>query len=143
MPATGPAAFPKPKQPPPAPKSAKNFASSVLKPADGSDPVEPRSEGRSYASRIPDLCMSLGFPAPVYVMEGHKDFPSMYSGYAHFGGDPRVSGKIGEFFNVYGKKKAKEQCAAEVVSFMESVRAQRIELDERAKAAEEDNEDDM
>lgn len=124
MPAVG-AKFPKPR----ATQSPTTTNLTVDSPALGStSPIS--SGGPTAASRVPDLCHSLGLPTPSYVLESNPEFPSIYSGYAHFSGDPRVSGKLGEFTNIFGRKNAKEACAIEVVGFLESMRDQRAALDD-------------
>jgi hypothetical protein len=80
--------------------------------------------GPSYASQVPDLCISMGITPPSYVIEPIVELGSIYCGYAQFIGEPRISGKIGEFTNVFGKKNAKEACAKEVVSFLRDLRDQ-------------------
>ena len=84
--------------------------------------------GASVGQQVAELATRLGFCPPTYVITPHQEFSSVYSGYAHFDGDPRVSGKVGEFVEIYGRKRAKEACAKEVLTFLESMAAQRAGL---------------
>jgi hypothetical protein len=52
------------------------------------------------------------------VIERSSTFSAFYSGYAHFGADPRAGDKVGEFHDVYGRKKAKEECTKRVLQFL-------------------------
>jgi len=51
----------------------------------------------------------------------HTDFHAIYSGYAVFENSTVVMGHVGEFSNVYGKKKAREACAEMVLGFLEGI----------------------
>lgn len=50
----------------------------------------------------------------------------IYHGYADFGSDPWIVGKVGEFRDIYGKKKAKEVCAKIVWLFLKDIERQRV-----------------
>jgi hypothetical protein len=63
---------------------------------------------------------------PSYVITPHTDFPAMYSGYAVFERGPVAMGRVGEFWNVYGKKRAREACAQRVLGFLEGVARDRV-----------------
>ena len=91
----------------------------------------------SYACQIPDLCSRLGFNAPSYEITKDSEITSFWSGYAHFVGDPRIEGKVGEAKSVFGKSNAKEQIAMEVLSFLRDIERQRREKEN--KEAEEDD----
>ncbi|KAM3070265.1 hypothetical protein ACMFMG_010101 [Clarireedia jacksonii] len=52
---------------------------------------------------------------------------SIYHGWADFGVDARIDGKVGEFRDVYGKKNAKEVCARMVLSFLRDIERLRLE----------------
>lgn len=58
-------------------------------------------------------------------------------GYADFGGDPRIDGKVGEVKNVHGKKNAKDEIARRVFSFLKDIERQRLAAHEH-----EDEEED-
>jgi hypothetical protein len=82
----------------------------------------------SNAARVADMCKTLGFSPPTYEIKPHPDALAMYSGYAHFGGDPRIQGQKGEFRNVRGRKNAKEKCAEGVLEYLEAIRRSRLEM---------------
>jgi hypothetical protein len=75
----------------------------------------------STAARVPELCQKLNFPIPTYMLNPHPQSPALWSGYAHFNGDPRLPAKLGEFDFTYGKKKAKDACALLVLEYLEGV----------------------
>jgi hypothetical protein len=81
----------------------------------------------SIAAQVPPLCISLGFSPPAYNMTKVEGSTSIYDIYAHFPGDMRITERIGEFKNVYGKKNAKEMCAREVLAYMRNFGRQRAE----------------
>lgn len=80
----------------------------------------------TFARQVADLSTYIGLNQPSYVVEAVSLGSSIYSGYAHFNDDPRITGKIGEFRNVFGRKAAKEQCAREVLIVLEGIRDQRL-----------------
>ena len=91
----------------------------------------PKARGAvTFAGQVPELCTRLGFSIPTYEIVKVSEEASFYSGYAHFNGDPRIDGKVGEFRNVYGKKQAKERCAEEVLLFLKDIERQTIEAKE-------------
>ncbi|KAF4627848.1 hypothetical protein G7Y89_g10307 [Cudoniella acicularis] len=129
-------------------KLAKHFASKKAidyliennyMPSDGSvkfrkAPVEPVSakgasfKSPTFASQVPDLCAKLGFDVPTYeITRSSPNGTSMYDGYAHFGGDPRIVGRVGEFKDVYGQRKLKEMIAEELVTFLKNIEKHRRE----------------
>jgi len=130
MPADGTVRFPKPVA---APQAAKIIGPQITNAA----PNPPRAKGESFAGQVPALCMKLGFSPPKYEIERVSTLTPLYSGYAHFPGDPRIEeGKIGEVRDVHGQKNAKEQIAVEVVTFLKSIEAQRenaFEEDDRKR----------
>lgn len=124
MPADGSVSFPKPRpqQQRPTPKAS---------PATGSAPFPapgcPDDDGRpSYGQRVAEMCIKLAMSPPSYVITPHTDFLAIYSGYAVFENSPVVMGKVGEFWNVYGKKRAREACAEKVLEFLEGVPRDRV-----------------
>ena len=92
---------------------------------------------------VPSLCERLGFQHPSYELTKVTENASLYSGYAHFGGDPRIDGPVGEVTAVYGQKNAKEAIAEELVRFLRSIekhRLEQLEVDERKRKREEGEE---
>ncbi|KHJ31488.1 putative adenosine rna-specific isoform adar-a variant [Erysiphe necator] len=94
--------------------------------ADGSAHFSSLSK-ESIASKVPDLCRRLGLNTPRYVIEPIVPSSPMYSGYADFGGDPRIKGFIGQVTGFYGKKNAKDHVAREVVTFLTQLLEERNE----------------
>lgn len=82
------------------------------------------SKSTSFAGRIPDLCMRLGFMPPKYEITKVSDDAPLYSGYAHFNGDPRIEGKIGEVESIFGQKNAKEMIAETLYLFLKHIERQ-------------------
>ena len=120
MPADGSVKFPKVPQ------------AQALRQAATSPSGEPKL--KSIAAQVPELCVRLGFNIPTY--KTHQPLPPTpyYNMYADFGGDPRIEGRVGEVFNIYGQKNAKEKCAEAVLSFLKDVERQRKEqFDEEDK----------
>lgn len=81
----------------------------------------------SYAQRVAQLSVQLGFSPPTYIAtQEDASAPSIWTFKASFPGDARVHGEVGECRNVFGKKNAKEQCAKLVVAWLEAVRDRRV-----------------
>jgi hypothetical protein len=106
MPSDGSVSFPKIRSPPNATKGSSTD--------DGSGEASP-------GQKVAELCGKLGLAPPTYEIIAHKEFPSMYSGYAHFGGHLLTKGRIGEFENVYGRTNARVECAKGVLVFLQGV----------------------
>ncbi|KAM3067021.1 hypothetical protein ACMFMG_011803 [Clarireedia jacksonii] len=86
----------------------------------------------SCATQVPALCIRLGFTRPTYNILPTSPGTAFYYGWADFGSDPRIEGKVGVFRDVYGKKNAKEVCARGVLSFLRDIERQRLEgIEER------------
>ncbi|ESZ97637.1 hypothetical protein SBOR_1981 [Sclerotinia borealis F-4128] len=131
MPSNGAVKFPKVPVAPqtPQPKKIRTSTSpSTTSPASiTTTPRERSTSPTSYPGLIPDLCHALGFNIPTYKIALMVEGIPIYHGYADFGSDPRILGKVGEFRDIYGKKKAKEVCAKEVWSFLKDTERQRLE----------------
>ena len=132
MPADGGVTFPKPRPQPVVASAPKAQARAPAGPAPSFSPAND-ANGISIGQQVAELALKLGICAPTYIISPHEGFESLYSGYAHFDSDPRVSGKVGEFTGVHGKKKAKETCARKVLSFLEGIAAHRAKLVEDAR----------
>lgn len=119
MPADGSLSFPKsrPQQ------AAKENQSGMLVLID--DSTTSNDKGPSFGQRVAELCAKLAMSPPVYNITAHDDFKAMYSGYASFENSPLIVGRVGEFSNVYGKKRARESCAEKVLEFLEGIAALR------------------
>lgn len=103
-----------------------------IQPATSSPNASPKP-AISYAGQVPELCVRLGFNMPTYRITKHKETSAFWDGYAYFGGDPRIEGKVGEVKNVFGKGNAKEQIAMEVLSFLRNIERQRMEIDDEER----------
>lgn len=82
----------------------------------------------SFAGQIPELCSRLGFTVPRYEITKVSEHAPLYSGYAHFNGDPRIEGKVGEVEGIFGQKNAKEMIAEGLYTFLKDIERQRIAL---------------
>jgi hypothetical protein len=82
----------------------------------------------SFARQVPDSCKRLGFNPPTYVITQDSENSPLWSGYAHFGGNPKIDGKVGEVRGVFGKVKAKEQIATQVLSALKDIERQRMQI---------------
>jgi hypothetical protein len=83
----------------------------------------------STAAKVVELCLQLRMTPPAYVMQqSDPATPMLWSGYAHFPQEGRVTGRIGEFVNVFGKKNAKDQCAQQVLEFLEGIKRHRMNM---------------
>lgn len=131
MPADGSVKFPKPSPPPPAP----NVKSRPTTPTPRDNSTQPTS----YSARVPEICQRLGFNPPRYDITPALPNTPLWNGYADFGSDPRIDGKVGEVKNVFGKKNAKEEVAKIVLLFMQDIERQKMaELDDEDEESEEE-----
>ncbi|KAG9234247.1 hypothetical protein BJ875DRAFT_461944 [Amylocarpus encephaloides] len=110
--------------PPPKAKTPTDLAGNA------STPVKPSEPKTKFVGQVPELCKRLGFEIPRYELTKNTDNAALWSGYAHFGGDPRIDGPVGEVKNIYGQKSAKELIAEELVSFLKSIEKHRLEQQE-------------
>ncbi|KAI9646203.1 hypothetical protein NHQ30_005643 [Ciborinia camelliae] len=138
MPSNGAVKFPKapvaPQTPnakiPRTPISPPSASASAL--PSTTSPQERSISPTSYPALIPDLCHSLGLNIPTYKIVPMVEGVPIYHVYADFGFDPHVLGRVGEFRDIFGKKKAKEVCAKEVWNFLKDIERQRLEKVEDA-----------
>lgn len=92
-------------------------------------PLSKENKPPTFASQVPDLCARLGFDCPKYeITKSSPHVESLHDGYAHFNGDPRVEGRVGECKNIYGKNKCKEMVAEEVLTFLKNIEKHRFEM---------------
>jgi len=120
MPADGSIKFPKAPPPPPAPKVKRAETSTS-----GSGSSSAGLPTTTAASQVPILCNTLGFTAPRYTLTQENKAVPLYDGYADFQGDPRIDGPVGKVMGVFGQKRAKEQIAEQVLSFLKDIERQR------------------
>ncbi|KAJ9646499.1 hypothetical protein H2199_002548 [Coniosporium tulheliwenetii] len=64
----------------------------------------------SYGALVNNLCASLGLQMPEYRLTNSTDVPGFWSGAAYIGREPSLQG-IAPIRHVFGKKRAKEECA--------------------------------
>lgn len=81
----------------------------------------------SRSQQVVELCLRLALNLPTYRLEPQEACPAMWSGYAHFNGDPRMPGRVGEFSNIFGRKNAKEECAKGVLELLHGIAAEKAE----------------
>ncbi|PBP28658.1 hypothetical protein BUE80_DR000366 [Diplocarpon rosae] len=119
MPADGSVRFPKVITPPPAAPETN------VKTRDDANPA--------YTTLVPGICTRLGFTPPRYELVAVVQNAPLWNGFADFGMDPRIDGRVGEVKNVFGKKQAKEAVAKLVYSFLKDIENQRNEEDKKRK----------
>jgi hypothetical protein len=97
-------------------------------------PLHPATtpKSASVAGQIPELCIRLGLAIPRYEIKRVSESAPLYSGHAHFNGDPRIEGRIGEVAAIYGQKNAKEMIAEGVLEFLKDIERQRTAIVEQA-----------
>ncbi len=75
---------------------------------------------------LTDFCPLLSLSPPEYRLTASAAAPNMYSGAAYFVKDPVVvPGPVGEVRLVYGRKNAREACAASVWAFLTRLASER------------------
>jgi hypothetical protein len=120
------------------PSSQNENVTRAISPSENS--ATPSDAGQTrFATMVPELCERLGFEPPSYELSKVADNAALYNGFAHFRGDPRIDGPIGEVRNIFGRKDAKEAIAQELVSFLKSIekhRREQQELDDRKRKRE-------
>lgn len=79
----------------------------------------------SIAKQVHALSLRLGFTQPAFVMEQSDKTTAMpfWDVHAKFNArdvqyEPKLVGKIGETFRVFGKKAAKEECSRNVLAVL-------------------------
>ncbi|KAL6706379.1 hypothetical protein ACN47E_005485 [Coniothyrium glycines] len=100
--------------------------------AETSTPASSSSSSSSYASRVAALATQLSLGTPQYTFTPHPSAPAFHSvscTFTHSGGPP--SAPLGEVRNVFGKKKAKEECARLVLAHLDEVKRGRVEWGQR------------
>lgn len=100
----------KPQQPPP-PASTDDMLSSP--------------SSTSFAQQVATLAVSLALPTPEWRFTPHPSDPSFHTVSCFFRGAGQHEGPIGEVRNVFGKKKAKEECARQTLEYLLDVREKR------------------
>lgn len=84
----------------------------------------PSEESASFSNRVPTLALKLGFPMPAYSItptdpsNPSSAFCDCTATFAPITGLPRP---VATVRNIYGKKRAKEDCAREVCAVLEGI----------------------
>lgn len=91
------------------------------------DSTDSDSNGVSVTVQIINLCRILNLPQPQYkYLPSDNDTPNFLDGAAYFPGEPDLRGPIGRVERVFGKKKAKEECAKRVLLVLEELKTKRL-----------------
>jgi hypothetical protein len=80
----------------------------------------------SYAQQVASLAVILALPTPEWSYTPHPSDPNFHTVSCFFRGAGPHERPIGEVRNVYGKKKAKEECARLTLEYLKEVREKRV-----------------
>ena len=80
----------------------------------------------SYASRVATPAVTLALPTPEWNYTPHPSDPTFHSVCCFFKGAGQHEGPIGEVRNIYGRKKAKEECARLTLEYLVQVKEERL-----------------
>ncbi|KAE8823390.1 hypothetical protein HRS9139_09799 [Pyrenophora teres f. teres] len=89
------------------------------------------NSGPTYAYRVATLARDLALPTPEWHFTHHPSDPTFHTVSCFFKDAGPHAGPIGEVRNVYGKKKAKEECARLTLEYLVRVRGERLEFGRR------------
>ncbi|KAF2846972.1 hypothetical protein T440DRAFT_521391 [Plenodomus tracheiphilus IPT5] len=81
----------------------------------------------SFSSRAAQLSATLSLSPPEYIDTPNPSEANFHSVSCYFRSGGPHAGPIGEVRNVFGRKKAKEECARLVVEYLEEVKEKRLE----------------
>lgn len=90
----------------------------------GTTMLAPNS-GCGVSQLVDQLCKKLGFSPVKYIIEPMSY--GVFSGHAIFPQEPLIDGKLGVFENIFGRRNAKEVCAAGVLEHLRAIERQRAE----------------
>jgi hypothetical protein len=90
-------------------------------------PLSSSSTSASNPARTARLSTLLSLGTPEWVFTPSPSAPDFYSVACFFTSGGPHAGPIGEVRNVFGKKKAKEECARRAVEYLEEVYRMRVE----------------
>ena len=79
----------------------------------------------SFAQQVASLAATLTLPTPEWRFTAHPSDPTFHTVACFFRGAGPHEGPIGEVRNVFGKKKAKEECARLTLEYLTEVRDKR------------------
>jgi hypothetical protein len=122
-------------QPPPPPKSRARSNTSISSSSSTENtPASP--SGTTYPQQAAELSIALGLGTPEWRIHASdpaaRDFHTVAC-YFKYGGPH--GGPIGEVRNIFGKKKAKEECARLTVAYLQDVKQRRLEFGARMMAS--------
>ncbi|EUC45811.1 hypothetical protein COCMIDRAFT_36514 [Bipolaris oryzae ATCC 44560] len=132
--------------PPPSSSSSPPSSSSVLSPIQPPFPnqtptvIAIGTGTTSFAQRVATLAATLALPTPEWKYVSHPSDPNFHSVACFFRGAGPHEGPIGEVRNVFGKKKAKEECARLTLEYLLDVREKRRAYGARMMAGVESGE---
>lgn len=116
----------KKKQSKPASPPSPSSSSSILSPIQPPNLNSSISAGASsFAQQVAILAASLTLPTPEWKYTSHPSDPNFHSIACFFRSAGPHEGPIGEVRNVFGKKKAKEECARLTLEYLLDVREKR------------------
>ncbi|KAF1347521.1 hypothetical protein BDV97DRAFT_299353 [Delphinella strobiligena] len=91
------------------------------------DSTDSDPNGVSVTVQVINLCRILNLPQPHYKYDPSEDMTSNFlDSAAYFPGEPDLRGPIGRVERVFGRKKAKEECAKRVLLVLEELKARRL-----------------
>ena len=122
-------------QPPPQPKPRARSNTS-LSSSSSTENIPASPSGTTYPQQAAELSIALGLGTPEWRIHASdpaaRDFHTVAC-YFKYGGPH--GGPIGEVRNIFGKKKAKEECARLTVAYLQDVKQRRLEFGARMMAS--------
>ncbi|KAI4923637.1 uncharacterized protein J4E92_007611 [Alternaria infectoria] len=103
-----------------------NSSSPSTPPIQATTPTPAPPGTPSYASRVATLAVTLALPTPEWNYTPHPSDPTFHSVCCFFKGAGQHEGPIGEVRNIYGRKKAKEECARLTLEYLQEVKEERL-----------------
>ncbi|KAH8728377.1 hypothetical protein GQ44DRAFT_824203 [Phaeosphaeriaceae sp. PMI808] len=91
-----------------------------------SPPTSPPLPTASYAQRVATLASAMAFAPPEWRSTPSPENADFHSVACYFRGGGMHGGPIGEVRNVFGKKRAREECARLTLGYLEEVREKRV-----------------
>ncbi|KAF2713575.1 hypothetical protein K504DRAFT_462088 [Pleomassaria siparia CBS 279.74] len=109
--------------------------------AHGSATMPVATAGTSYAQQAAAIATSLSLTTPEWRFTSEDSAPDFHTVSCYFRNGGPHAGPIGEVRHVFGKKKAKEECAKRTVEYLVGVREQRLDYGRRMMEGIEGGED--
>ncbi|KAI4610343.1 hypothetical protein J4E80_008107 [Alternaria sp. BMP 0032] len=103
-----------------------NSSSPSTPPIQATTPTPAPPGTPSYASRVATLAVTLALSTPEWNYTPHPSDPTFHSVCCFFKGAGQHEGPIGEVRNIYGRKKAKEECARLTLEYLTQVKEERL-----------------